>query len=111
MREHPIYTAGSLYVRVEEFDKLKAERDALQAEVERVQRDADVAWQLQGEAQARVEQLEQALREYAEHQSWRCQYADKQYYLVHSPPVDDCACGFDKTMRELGLHPDQQGGE
>lgn len=53
------------------------------------------------EARKRIAELEAVIREYAEHQSWRCEYAP-HYYLVN-PPTDDCACGLDGTLRALGL--------
>jgi hypothetical protein len=59
-------------------------------------------------AWAERDALEQALKDYGDHQSRRCEYPP-HYYLAGDPPTDDCPCGFDKTMRELGLHPDQQG--
>lgn len=58
---------------------------------------------------ARVRVLEEALREYAQHQSWRCDYAPHFYMTAEARalvPEGDCACGLNRTLRDLALHRD-----
>jgi hypothetical protein len=55
-----------------------------------------------------VEELREALREYAQHNSWRCEHAP-HYYLAGGKDRDPelgCPCGLDKTLRELGITDD-----
>jgi hypothetical protein len=47
------------------------------------------------EALARAERAEMALRDYADHQSWRCGYPDRY------PWDPDCPCGLMATLRDL----------
>jgi len=47
-------------------------------------------------AEARVRQLETALRGYGDHQSWRCGHPDR---YAQNP---DCPCGLVQTWRALG---------
>jgi hypothetical protein len=62
------------------------------------------------ELQAERDALREALVEYAEHGSWRCEHAP-HYYLTDEGRADipegDCPCGLDGTLRKLGLHPDR----
>lgn len=48
------------------------------------------------EALGREAALREALEEYAEHISWRCQYRSR---------YGKCLCGLDETMASLGLPP------
>jgi hypothetical protein len=48
--------------------------------------------------------LEEALLEYAEHQSWRCDYPPHWYLVEPSVvPENDCPCGLLGTLATLGL--------
>lgn len=51
-----------------------------------------------------VEQLRDALCEYAAHQSWRCEHAP-HWYMVDSSvvPAGDCPCGLLATFAQLGV--------
>jgi hypothetical protein len=40
--------------------------------------------------------LQEALREYTDHQSWRCEHKDASYYLAAGSPDDPCPCGLDE---------------
>jgi hypothetical protein len=48
-------------------------------------------------AEARVQELEAALREYCSHQTWRCEYPDRY------PWEPDCMCGLLSTLEKVGL--------
>lgn len=54
----------------------------------------------------RVAALEEAVREYADHQSWRCAHPP-HFYLAETPPDllagEDCACGLTGTLKKLRL--------
>jgi hypothetical protein len=45
---------------------------------------------------ARCDALENALRDYAGHQAWRCEYRSR---------YGACQCGLDETLEKLGLPP------
>jgi hypothetical protein len=56
----------------------------------------------------------EALREYAEHQSWRCAYPPHYYFA--DPEVarlvvldGDCPCGLLKVLRSFGI--EGEGGD
>jgi len=52
---------------------------------------------------AEVERLREALGEYADHQSWRCEHPP-HYYLAGDPPENgDCACGLLGTLKACGV--------
>jgi hypothetical protein len=54
--------------------------------------------------------LQEALDEYADHQSWRCQHPP-HYYLAGDPPADgDCACGLIAWQRRARQALDTQPG-
>jgi hypothetical protein len=60
-----------------------------------------------------LEQLREALREYAAHQSWRCEHPSHWYMVDRAVvPVDDCPCGLLGTLKRLGLdvHDSQRTG-
>jgi hypothetical protein len=60
-------------------------------------------------AEARVRELEEGLREaleYAEHESWRCQWPPR-YYLTSPPKDGHCPCG----LSEFEAHARQLLGE
>jgi hypothetical protein len=50
-----------------------------------------------GKAEATCRAYETALREYAEHQSWRCDHPDRY------PWEPDCPCGLTGDLRALGI--------
>jgi hypothetical protein len=54
----------------------------------------------------REQALADALREYAAHNSWRCEHPP-HWYLVHPEVIaeDDCPCGLLGTFRALGVEP------
>lgn len=62
---------------------------------------------------ARIELFQDAIREYAQHNSWRCEHREHNFYLVgrDAKKNPDCPCGLDATLRELGLAPetDEEG--
>ncbi len=47
-------------------------------------------------ALTQAQQMEEALREYASHQAWRCEYRTR---------YEACQCGLDDTLAKLGLPP------
>lgn len=57
---------------------------------------AEDAYRTFRELLTEIDRLREALREYADHQSWRCQYRNR---------YDECQCGLDETMVSLGLDP------
>lgn len=50
-----------------------------------------------GRGIARTQALEDALLEYADHQSWRCEYPDRY------PWNPDCPCGLISTLDKLDI--------
>lgn len=62
---------------------------------------------LQSDAETLAEKALEAVREYAEHQSWRCAYPERDWYLVNPRvvPPGDCPCGLLMTLHRLGIEP------
>lgn len=58
------------------------------------------------EAEDRIRELEEAMREYAQHTSWRCEHPPHYYLVERSGGYVGCPCGLDATLRELGLAPE-----
>jgi hypothetical protein len=56
--------------------------------------------------------LREALREYANHTSWRCEHLP-HFYLADKAAAEaimareDCFCGLVKTLRDLGVEVDR----
>ena len=49
--------------------------------------------------------LREAVRDYAQHTSWRCEHRPHYYFAsgVNRDQEIGCPCGLDRTLRELGL--------